>query len=163
MSSNWQRIVDSVEQCASCLRQISDEGGSINMSLVEGECEPLIESLHAVCQRHGVVVSDHAWPARDDERLTIGFDPATIIASGRDPHDELALVASRVGSLRLSDLDASGRVAVGRGSVEPVALEASSSALGCVCPWVVDVRGVPDQREAIEIGSAPIVEPGSTG
>ncbi|MHC4976402.1 MAG: hypothetical protein ACYTF7_07325 [Planctomycetota bacterium] len=164
-STNWERITDAVRASAECLHGIA-EGGSINMALPAEGCAELIGALVTACESHGVALSDHSWPPRDDECLRVGFDPASVIVGGDDPHEAIARVATRAGSLRLSDIDETGRVPVGEGSVNPDLLEASAQALGCPLHWIVDIRGVARQQEAIRLGAPapnwPIVEPDAT-
>ncbi len=103
----------------------------------------------------GCVVADHAWPVDDTIEaggaIGVGIDPAVVLAGegtgggkGKGIGRMIAGLGRGVVGARLSDLDGSGRVEAGRGSLDLVSYEATLVTIGYAGMLVVDVRGVAD-------------------
>lgn len=103
-------------------------------------------------QSHGVVLADNAWPIADrtgDGPPDVGIDPASVLMGGGEPDAAVLAAGRRLGSVRLSDCAAEGRVAVGDGRLDRLALLAALDASGFAGTAIIDVRGVSDAEHAV--------------
>jgi len=166
-SATLDRALAAVRSALETAAQIADLTGGrpvVSLALPRGVGSETIEAMDHDAQRVGGVVADHAWPMREGPRpagVRIGVDPAAALASGDDPVAAAAAAGDDLVSARLSDLDASGRVAPGEGRLEVAAYLAAAHASGTDAPIICDLRGVRGQREAarrtIERVSGPVI------
>ncbi len=92
----------------------------------------------------GVMCANHAWPFALEDGANIGLDPATVLLAGQDPATELLRCAGKLGCVRLSDADQSGRAAVGSGRLEIDAFRMAMMGVNWRRPLLIDVRGLAD-------------------
>jgi len=127
-------------------------GGSPVVSVIlPGDASAeLLDELDREGARVGAVLADHAWPAPKHARETVrrGLDPAAVLATGDDPAMAAAAAGDRLAVARLSDLDASGRVAPGEGRLSIDAYIASILTVGGPRTLTLDLRGVRRQAQA---------------
>ncbi len=122
-------------------------GGLVSLTLPADCPEAMAAHLAGACQIHGVLLADHAWPARAAPgAMGTGIDPASIIFAGADPAAEVPRLAAVPVAARLDDLAASGRVEVGSelGRLDRATYEAALYSRGFRGYLVADLRGLPD-------------------
>lgn len=128
-------------------------GGSdpvlVSLTLPEDVSDDVLNTLTQRASERRVTLADHHWPARDDERVSVGLDPAAILGAGADPVEAAQKLGPRVASARLSDLASDGRVAVGAGRLDVDAYIASLLAPGYEGWFVLDLRSVRNQAKAL--------------
>ena len=121
----------------------------VSLTLPEGVSDEVMNAISQRAVERGVTLADHCWPRRDDGRVSIGLDPASVLGAGDDPVEAAGRLGSRVASARLSDLSADGRVAPGKGRLDVEAYIASLLALGYPGWMVLDLRSVRDQERTL--------------
>lgn len=103
-------------------------------------------------QDHGVLLADHAWPMVDriaDGPADIGVDPAGVLMGGGDPASALLAAGQRLASGRLSDCGSEGRLAIGDGRLDTLAMLAALDAASFAGALVIDLRGTGDADAAL--------------
>ena len=123
-------------------------GGVVSCGLPKDEAVRSFAEQQAAAA--GCIVADHSWPldsVREAESaIRAGIDPAVVLAAegvGKGIGRLIAGVGA-VASARLSDLDGSGRVEAGKGSLDQMSYEATLVTVGYAGLLVVDMRGLPD-------------------
>lgn len=112
----------------------------------------LLDELDREGARVGATLADHAWPASQHAgaraMIRPGIDPAAVLASGDDPAMAAASAGDHLAAVRLSDMDASGRVVPGDGRLALDAYVASILSVGGPRTLTLDLRGVRRQSSA---------------
>lgn len=101
----------------------------------------VLEALVAAAEQRGVRLADHALPPSD--AADVGIDPAACLAVGTDPAAAILRAGSRVASVRLSDLLATGlRGPIGGpdGRLDVTAYRVAIDVAGYTRAVVVDAR-----------------------
>lgn len=121
-----------------------------------------LDAARARADVRGTIVADHAWPTRlaqensgtqvvrEGGAILVGLDPAAVLAAGDEPATAASRLGNLVGSARLSDLSAVGRVAPGEGRLDLPAYRIALETAGYTAPVVLDLRGVARGAERIE-------------
>jgi sugar phosphate isomerase/epimerase len=97
----------------------------------------------------GVSIANHAYPWPEDLSaggpIRVGIDPATVILASADPAQAVseASASGCLVSARLCDLESSGRVAPGEGSLDMLAYRVAVGTSTLTTPLIIDVRGLP--------------------
>jgi len=156
-AANADRAVAAVESGAVLVSELAGliaqppapgRGGRLVCIALPGDCPSgVISHLDRACEAHGVMLADHAWPARAPAgTVGVGVDPASMIFAGADPVAAVSGLASTPIAARLTDLAPTGRVEVGSGagSLDRIEYEAALHAGGFEDFLVVDLRGLPD-------------------
>lgn len=120
--------------------------------LPEQPVEGVRHALAAAADAHGAIIADHAPDAPAASMW--GADPAMLLMVGRDPGKEVSRRGEHVVSARLSDANAMGRCAVGKGRLDVLEYAMALATGGFQGPVVVDLRGLPDPERAIEQAQA---------
>lgn len=155
--ANTDRAVSAVGQAAALASELAALGvagegarGRVVSVVLPEKCpEGVLAHLGSACETHGVLLADHAWPARADTghgAVRVGFDPGAVIFAGKDPIVEAAGLSPSPASARMTDMSPSGRVEPGSGlgRLDRAAYEAALHAAGYRGHLVVDLRGLPD-------------------
>ena len=113
------------------------------------------DAIHAIAeaaQARSVRVADHAWPPTDrpaGSPIGVGIDPAAVFLGANDAGDAPAdparavpFLRDRLAGVRLSDLDASGRVPPGDGRLDELAYLVAITTSCFPGRLVVDLRGL---------------------
>lgn len=150
-----------IEACIRAMELVSEltrlnaiPAGTLSLSLDAQTPSEVVQALAARCDATGVRIADSAWPVCDDARqpalIGVELDPAAVLASGADPIEQLGVLAPRLVSTRLSDLQGGLRVEPGTGMLD---LDAYRSAL-TISPTAgfvtLDLRQVRDQPGACQ-------------
>lgn len=151
------------------------ELGSVSLSLPKGLSESVRRTLEERATTCGVLIADHAWPARLDvsheSPIGIGLDPAALLLSGDDPVQWASRLAGdrqaqreslpRLVTARATSASQVGRVSLGarESRLETMSYGVSLLTGGYDQAVIVDVRGVADPeqaaREAIQAWGEP--------
>ncbi len=119
----------------------------LSLRLAEGLDNLIVEQWRVKAETCGVRLADHA--PRPHPLLSVGVDPAVLIASGQDP----AACASNAGDLvaaRLSDFRDEARVVPGVGRLDLLAYQVALVARGFEAPVALDLRRLGDPRAALD-------------
>lgn len=143
------RAVGAVERAIDLARDLATLTGDrepvLSVSFPASENSAIRSDLVERALNAGVVCADHAWPIDAEvESTRVGIDPATLLLAGADPGAELPRYAGRLGCVRLSDADQSGRAPVGSGRLDVDAYRAAALGVNWQAPVVIDVRGLND-------------------
>lgn len=128
----------------------------IGTALPSGEqAASVIAALADRARSRTVLLADCSWPAQDGAGLApgrpaIGIDPAALILVGADPAAEILRLGASVAAARLSDIDASGRVAPGDGRLDLLGYLVALSMRPDLHPAVFDPRGIARPDEAAQ-------------
>lgn len=117
-----------------------------------------IHTIAEAAQARGVRIADCAWPPLEqhgpESPIAVGIDPATVFLAGdgtddvpRDPGAAVSGMRGRLASVRLSDIDAGGRVAPGDGKLDELAYVVAIATSAFRGFLVVDLRGMHRQAE----------------
>lgn len=154
---------------ASDMRQSTGGGATVCCSLpAPGVADDVVASIESSAAMQGVFVANFHWPPAaemSDAAVTqahalpggaigVGVDPAAALLAGVSPAKLCATLGQRLAGARLSDADASMRVAPGEGRLEIEAYRAALHIVGFNQPVVLDLRNVPAQSVAIARASA---------
>lgn len=134
----------------------------VSTAFPEGLDAAMKSEIAARAELAGVRIADHSLQETVGEAddgaspLAIGIDPAAHLLAGRDPAAAAARAGVRLASARLSDAGSVGRVAVGAAGsrLDVLAYLAALSAVNHQRPLVLDLRGIADQRAAVEAVSS---------
>lgn len=160
--ANQQRAIDAaIGACelAAELRAIAGEGTpglagfGVSMGLHEETPPAAIDAIGAAATRCGVVVLDHAWPARavqSEGPIRVGIDPAVLIGAGASVGRAALTMSPAPAAFRLSDFSAIGRVAAGEGSLDLANYDIAITTLKWSGAVTLDLRGIPDAGAVIE-------------
>jgi sugar phosphate isomerase/epimerase len=119
-----------------------------------------LDVLARAAERHGVTIADYGHIAdRKGARASrpsigAGIDPAASLLRSADPAKEVMALGAGLAQARLSDADATGRIAVGRGNLDVLGYMTSLIAAGHCQPVVLDLRGVADQEVAAQAAAS---------
>lgn len=152
--TNQQRAIDAASgacELAAELRAILGEpapGGAIfgvSMALHEETPAAVVDAIGAAATRCGVVIIDHAWPARtvaSDGPIRVGIDPAVLIGAGASVAKAALGLSPAPAAFRLSDFSAIGRVAPGEGSLDLSNYDIAITTLNWAGAVTLDLRGL---------------------
>ncbi|MBL8762279.1 MAG: hypothetical protein JNL50_13355 [Phycisphaerae bacterium] len=153
-AASQQRAIDAaIGACelAAELRAILGEGTAggagfgVSLALHEETPAAVLDAIGAAGSRAGVVVIDHAWPARavaSDGAIRVGIDPAVVIGAGASVGKSVLGMSPAPAAVRLSDFSASGRVAAGDGSLDLANYDIALTTLKWAGVVTLDLRGV---------------------
>lgn len=153
-TTNQQRAIDAAsgacELAAELLAIVGDgtPGGSnfgVSMTLHEETPAAVIDAIGAAATRCGVVILDHAWPARavaSDGPIRVGIDPAVLIGAGVPVGKALLGMSPPPAAFRLSDFSAIERVAPGEGSLDLTDYDIAITTLNWTGVVTLDLRGL---------------------
>lgn len=155
--ADQQRATDAtIGACelAAELRGILGDGSTIGVSMALHEATPraVLDTIGAAAMRCGVLIIDHAWPARVvsvDGPIRVGIDPATLIGAGQSVEKAALALTPIPSAFRLSDFAASGRVAAGEGSLDLRAYDVALTTLNWGGAITLDLRGVREAGAAL--------------
>lgn len=121
-------------------------GAAVSTTLHAQTPAEVVREISFGFERVGVLIADHAWPARvAGAPFGVGIDPAAIILAKGEVVGELARLAATPIAARLSDFAASSRVPPGEGSLELDAYDALLHTRGFAGARIVDLRGLREQ------------------
>jgi hypothetical protein len=153
-----QRAMDTVSQTAALAGELARLVGGrsvpvVSVTLPGGLDERVRREIGEAADRHGAVVADHTPGAiHEGAGLGVGVDPAACLLAGESA-GKRAVAGGRSACLRLSDLNATGRCAVG---AEGARLDLTAYAGACLTVggrWItLDTRGVGDPERAAGSG-----------
>mgnify|MGYP003877142679 CR=1 FL=1 len=142
-------VVGACELAAELAVLMEGAGRLVAVDLAAVPAPGVLESLASIAQRDGIEIADHRWPRADRTfGISVGIDPAAIIASGADPALEVARLAAAPAQARLSDLTGTGRTTPGKGRLDLAGYEAALFTRGYARALVVDPRGLPMHEAA---------------
>ncbi len=156
-ATSQQRAIDAtIGACelAAELRAILGEGSpsgagfGVSLALHEETPAAVLDAIGTAATRCGLVVIDHAWPARavaSDGAIRVGIDPAVLIGAGVSVGKSVLGLSPAPAAFRLSDHSASGRVAAGEGSLDLANYDIAMTTLNWAGAVTLDLRG---EREA---------------
>lgn len=127
-------------------------GRVVSMTLPEKIGADVTAVINAACERAGVRVADHRWPAveRVEGLIGVGIDPSAVVLGGGDPSEAPLKLKTPPVSARVSDLAAQGRVAPGSGDgrMNLLRYKIALDACGYRGMPVMDLRGLQDPEKA---------------
>lgn len=141
-------VLSACELAAELSALLSGLGRIVAVDAGPAPSSGVLESLGRGAQRLGVELADHRWPRAQPgpetpTGISIGIDPASIIAQGSDPATEVSRLSAPPSQARLSDLSGIGRTIAGRGRLDVAGYEAALFTRGYTRALVVDPRGLP--------------------
>lgn len=151
-ASQLDRVVSALldaTQFAADLAELTGGSRLLSVSIPWTGAEAVLEALAERAAQISVSVANHAYPWPEglppESPLLVGIDPPAVILSRGEPAQAVSSASTQgvLRSIRLADLAASGRVAPGEGSLDPLAFRvavATSNYSGFV---TVDARGLP--------------------
>lgn len=157
--SKAQRAMETVLQTAAMAGELARLVGGRSMPVVSvtlpGSMDERVRrEIGEGADRHGAMVADHTPGAvHHAAGLGVGVDPAACLLAGESP-GKRAVAGGASAVLRLSDLNATGRCAVGS---EGARLDLTGYAGACLTVggrWItLDTRGVGDAESAVGKGA----------
>ncbi|MCA9290191.1 MAG: hypothetical protein KDA25_03620 [Phycisphaerales bacterium] len=103
----------------------------------------VIEVIRSAAERSGVTIADHAVPPASRPGFSVGLDPASWFAAGRDPVAGVLEVASTLASARLADLSSTTGLrgpVTGSSRLDVLAYRVNLTVTGYRGPVVIDTR-----------------------
>lgn len=161
-ATHQQRAVEAtIGACemAAELRSVLDDGTprgwsfGVSMTLHAATPAAVLEEIGASAARFGVVIIDHAWPARVVEPggpIRVGIDPAVLIGAGVPPGGAVLAMSPPPAAFRLSDFVGSGRVAPGDGSLDLERYDIAMTTLSWGGVVTLDLRGLSGAGAALD-------------
>jgi hypothetical protein len=155
-----QRAIDTVALTAALAGELARLVGGRSVPVVSvtlpGDLDDRVRGeIGAAADRHGAVVADHTpGGVRRAAGIGVGVDPAACLLAGESP-GKRAVAGGDAAFLRLSDVNATGRCAVG---ADGARLDLTGYAGACLTVggrWItLDARGVGDPARAVAGGVA---------
>jgi hypothetical protein len=137
-------------------RAVAAVTGAISLAAELGHCpvsvtlprdqagEDVADTLSGYGEKCGVALADHGLPPAEDDRMSIGIDPAALLADGQDPCQAVARCAGALVTARLCDLTTDGmRAPIGdrvTARLDVTSYRVALSVAGYQHPVVVDTR-----------------------
>lgn len=164
-TANQQRAIDAtIGACelAAELRSIlggagvvAGNGASFGVSLALHQETPgaVLDTIGAAATRCGVLIIDHAWPARSvsgDSPIRTGIDPAVLIGAGASVGKAVLTLSTAPAAFRLSDFSAIGRVAAGDGALDLAGYDIALTTINWAGAVTLDLRGLREAGAAID-------------
>ncbi|MFA6044044.1 MAG: hypothetical protein WC718_03590 [Phycisphaerales bacterium] len=141
-----EALLGAAELLSELAALLPGSGTVVSTALHAATPAELVRELSMGFERVGVLLADHAWPARlSIAPLGVGIDPAAIILAKGEVVGELSRLTSAPIAARLSDFAASSRVPPGEGALELEAYDAVLHTRGYAEARVVDLRGLREQ------------------
>ncbi len=169
-TTNQQRAIDAVSgacELAAELRAILGDGMpggasfGVSMTLHAETPAAVVDAICATATRCGVVIIDHAWPARavaSDGPIRVGVDPAVLIGAGASVGKAVLGVSPPPAAFRLSDSSAIGRVAVGEGSLDLTNYDIAITTLNWAGAVTLDLRGLHGVGREVGYGGGAVID-----
>ncbi len=155
--STVQRAMDALNQAAELSSELAQLVGGRSrpiVSVILPKELPAIErsSIGSSAQRVGALIVDHQPEIENPiPGIRIGIDPSMILLDGRSPGKAITQAGPDLGAVRLNDMNAMGRCAIGAPGSKLDLKGFAGALLVSGQEWItLDVREIPDPQLACQ-------------